>query len=230
LSAGAAATSLPIVVIGDSHSSFFSGGDRIIPPYPDGPARSSGYETWHVGPGLAASLVERTSENDTRRKALEIVAQYAEQAPRTFLFCFGEIDCRFHIIRRLGGPALMDEERSAASVRVTVLRYLSFLEEIRLMGHRPVVFGAVPTSAGDYPEPYEWPTLGTHEARNGLTRLFNQALGAEAAQAGIPFVSIFDELVDAGMRTREEFFFDGVHLGRSAWPLLETALRRARLA
>jgi hypothetical protein len=208
-----------IVVIGDSHASFFTGEERIAEPYPAAPASWGAFEVFHVGPGLASSLVERESENQTRAKALEILASREPASTAAILLCFGEIDCRFHIQRRAerGGP--IDTPALERSAEVTAHRYISFVLELVLMGYPPVVFGPVATTPMRYDPPYEWPTLGSVVERNRITQSFDGLLRGLCAAHAIPYVSLFADLVDAQLQTRPEYLFDGVHLGRRAWPL-----------
>ncbi len=215
----------PILVIGDSHASFFAGSRMIVPPHPADPLRTAAFEVHHVGPGLAASLVERESENNTRSKALEALRGREPDTTRAVLLCFGEIDCRFHILRRAGTGA--DLARIQRSIEVTAHRYLSFVLEVAMEGFRPIVFGPVATTPLRYDPPYEWPTLGSTSERNGITRGLTRVLGNLCEIREIAFVSIFEDLINSDLQTRAEFYFDGVHLGPTAWPLFVEGMREA---
>jgi hypothetical protein len=219
----------PIAVIGDSHTAFFSGAERIVAPFPPEPLAAGRFEIFHVGPGLAASLVERQSENETRAKALQALARRDPSTTAAVVLCFGEIDCRFHILRRATAAGSPTEEGLQRSVEVTAHRYLSFVLEVALAGFRPIVFGPVASTPLRYDPPYEWPTLGSVAERNAIARRFDRTMRALAAAHGVAYVSIFEDLVDAALQTRPEHFFDGVHLGRSAWPLLARAAREGAL-
>ena len=208
-----------IVVIGDSHASFFGREDCVAAPFPAEPVVAGRFHVHNVGPGLAASLVERESVNRTRAKALEVLVRYDPASVDAVLFCFGEIDCRFHIVRRLGLEAPGDPQRLRESIGVTVYRYMSFLLEVRARGFAPVAWGPVATSTGDWPPPYRWPTLGSMAERNAITVLFTGMLGERCAEWDLPMASVLRSLVDADLNTRPEWYFDGVHLGQSAWPL-----------
>lgn len=219
-------TAPPILVVGDSHASFFGGVDAIVPPHPAQPLLTPQFEVHHIGPGLAASLVERSSENDTRAKAMHALAGRDPATTRAVILCFGEIDCRFHILRRAGSDSIADGARIRRSIEVTAHRYLSFVLEVALAGFTPVVFGPVATTPLRYDPPYEWPTLGSIEERNRITREFTAVVGELCGRHRVEFVSIFENLVDAGLGTRPEHYFDGVHLRRTAWPMFMAAIRR----
>lgn len=222
MSSSAVGGPVQILVVGDSHTALFAGVEKVLPAWPEPPSIRGPFEVHHVGPGLAASLVERESTNRTRAKCLEILAARDAGRIGAAVFCFGEIDCRFHIQRRLrnagGNPAALQR-----AIDVTVYRYLSFLLEVAMGGYRPVAFGPVATSRAQYDEPYPWPTIGTAPERNAVTRLFTERLSSECARHGIGFVSILDSLVDAEGLTRDEWYFDGVHLSQAAWPLVAAA-------
>jgi hypothetical protein len=218
---------LHIVVIGDSHTAFLVGAEEVLPSYPAGPFRHGAFEAYHVGPGLAASLVERESENNTRVKAMDILARHTPARTLAVMLCFGEIDCRFHILRRLGVANATDAARLQRSIEVTAHRYLSFLLEVALAGFRPLVFAPPATTPVRYDEPFPWPTLGSTAQRNGITRDFDMTLRSLCELSGIGYVSIFNQLVDARLETIAELYFDGVHLGQSAWPIFAKAFREA---
>jgi hypothetical protein len=215
------------LVIGDSHTAFFSGRAAFVPPHPEGPFEHGAFEVAHVGPGLAASLVERESQNRTRAKALEVLEARNPADYAGVILCFGEIDCRFHIVRRAQRSPLPAPAALARSIDVTAHRYLSFIAELAMRGWRPVVFGPVASSVATWPEPYEWPTLGTVEERNALTQRFSERIASGCGAVGADYVSLIESLVDDTGRTREELYFDGVHLGPQAWPLFRAAWSRA---
>jgi len=217
----------PILVIGDSHSSFFGGTETILPFQAAAPLRGPVFEVHHVGPGLAASLVERESENNTRAKALNALRGRDPATTRAVILCFGEIDCRFHIVRRAGSDAFGNKTRLRRSIEVTAHRYLSFVLEVALAGFRPIIFGPIATTLLRYEPPYEWPTLGSTVERNEVTRELNDMLCTLSMPHRIDFISIFECLIDHTLQTRNEFYFDGVHLGRAAWPLFVNAMQES---
>src|ERR1043166_6086470 len=119
-------------------------------------------------------------------------------------------------------------ERWIHSARITALRYISFLLEVKMMGVLPVIWAPPPTTLNP-PEQHPWVTLGTMEERNILTRYFIHMLAEEAPQHGLGFVSIFEALVDEHNRSRADFTEDQTHIAQQHWRLWRQEARRIGL-
>jgi lysophospholipase L1-like esterase len=217
------------LVIGDSHSSFFSRNDRVLEAFNGELVRAGPFLIGHLGPALAASLVERQSANETREKALEALRLAKDEAVNVVILCFGEIDCRFHIRRRLE-QSCTSVDAIELSTRVTVARYQAFICEVMLHGFTPIVYGPAATSHLVYEEPYPWPTLGTERERNRLTVEFTRQLKDGCESVGAKFITILPYLLDDKLNTRAEYLFDGVHVSQSAWPLWLAELNASQKA
>ncbi|OQP66903.1 hypothetical protein A3860_00600 [Niastella vici] len=202
-----------LVCIGDSHASFFAGKDMIQKEYPDPSINAIPFlEGIRLGPVLAYSLHKENTTNCGREKLFEIVAKLdKEQA--SILFCFGEIDCRFHIIKQAERQGISLEE----GVRNCVDSYFKVIKEVKDLGFDVFVWNAIPTSYLN--QNPEYPHYGNHQQRNLCTRCFNDMLKSKCNNHGIVFVDVFDALVVKRLFTKEHYLFDGVHLGQIAMPL-----------
>ena len=210
-----------IICIGDSHASFFSGMDRIQPEYPC-PAKNmiQALESVRLGPVLAYSLHKNGTTNKGREKLFEKIRE-CDRDTSSILFCFGEIDCRNHLLKQSE-----ENKRSLEDVvGECVAKYFDVILEIKNMGFEVLVWNVIPTSSLN--QNPEYPHYGSHVQRNRCTRYFNSYLGEYCRKNGIVFIDIFDKLVRRDNHTREYFFFDGIHLGQLAMPYFIGRIKRS---
>lgn len=132
------------------------------------------------------------------------------------MLCFGEIDCRAHLLKQ----SVRRQKDIENTVKDCVDRYLKVILEIQTAGFSLMVWNVIPSIAKEITHTVKFPVYGTCEERNKITALFNLYLGNLCYRFRIPFISIFDKLVnDAGL-TRTEFYLkDEQHLSQKAMPL-----------
>ena len=174
-------------VIGDSHACFFSGTESVADPWPQRPHdRIDVFRTYWLGPALAYHLPDLGTTTRAREKLLTILAFGPVEPRGLVMLSFGEIDCRFHLLRQ----AALQGRDVEAVVAECVERYLGVVREIRGYGFRPMVWNVVPSGrpVTREEENEEFPHWGSAGERNEATRLFNDAV-AEALAADTPFVS-----------------------------------------
>ena len=198
-----------LVCIGDSHASFFSGEDKVQPQYPEPSQNHIPYLAGiRLGAVLAYSLHREHTQNQGREKLFEILSR-TDPAATDIILCFGEIDCRFHLLRQAESRPPLE-----AVVADCADKYFQVIMEVRRLGFQVMVWNATPTS---YTETNpEYPNHGTHLQRNNCTRLFNRLVAERCEREQIRFIDIFDHLVDKRNYTKEYYLFDGVHLGQLA--------------
>lgn len=209
---------LVIHCIGDSHASFFSGYDLIQPAYPERTnGRFSFLKAYRLGAVLAYSLKSLNTKEKGREKLLDLVSTLPKGA--TIMMCFGEIDCRCHLVKQAEIAGLGME----IVVRTCVERYFEVVDELSAMGFRMMLWNVVPTAESFNAE---YPTYGAEVERNQCTRYFNAELSRLCKERGLLFVSVFDRLLDSRNQTRSFYFFDSIHLGQLAMPyFLKEAFR-----
>lgn len=213
-------------VLGDSHSLFFAGAEKLLDTHAEVKNAHDGYRVYYVGPGLAASLIKPHSRNRTREKIAMALDEVREHGAKHAIFSFGEIDCRFHIRIRAQGMGQDNEAAWVLSARLSVMKYLSYLLEIKESGILPIIWGPPPTTPNP-PETHAWITLGSMQERNLITRHFTELLRKEAGRHGIPILSIFDDLVKDDLVTPAGYSADNIHLSQKYWPLWEEKLKGA---
>ena len=204
--------------IGDSHASFFSGYDRIQDEYP---ARSENkypfFISYRLGAVLAYSLCKLGTKEKGREKLLELTDQLEKGS--VLLLCFGEIDCRVHLLKQ----AQLQQKKIEDTVTDCVHKYISVIEELRAKGFTVCIWNVIPSSEAYNPE---YPAFGTIQERNKVTKLFNLLLKDYTDKNGLPFISIFSNLIDEGMMTKKKYLFDGVHLGQLAMPFVLQRMKK----
>lgn len=195
--------------IGDSHVSFFSGGDKI-----GADDQIPFFRTYWLGPVLAFNLCKYGTRTRGREHLFEIVDR---RLPKNsiVLMCFGEIDCRVHLQKE----AMTQAKPVPEVVFECAKRYCSVILEVKDRGHRVVVWNAVGTAPDHAPQNPEYPHFGTMRDRNIITHMFNEMLKDLLTDNKIPFISIFDSLVGKDWSTRTEYYQDNWHLSQRAMPL-----------
>lgn len=193
-----------IICIGDSHVSFFSGYNKVLPIYPcRGKNKNIFFEPYRIGSVLAYNLIQLNTTELGREKIFELLENIPKKS--VLLFCFGEIDIRCHLIRQSN----KQERPLSGVVQDCIDRYLIFINEVRLLDFKVIVFGAIPTSYNYDPE---YPFFGTMQQRNECTLIFNNLLRQNCEDLKINYISINKYLVNKNGLTKSEYFFDSLHL------------------
>ena len=197
-----------LVAIGDSHCKFWSGNDGVWDP-----DRIPGVVTCHIGPGLAWSLVERSSRTRSGRSVLRILRDIAAQSYDGWaLLCFGEIDLRVHVLKHAA------EDGLGAALARLVDRYIAFVTEARRIHPRLALWGPGASLPAGTPDNPAFPAIGSEAKRNEATALFTTLLEQRARPIGVPFLTLLPLLVDEQGLTRRELFYDGCHIGQALMP------------
>jgi hypothetical protein len=144
-----------------------------------------------------------------------MLAKVLREIPRGewVMLCFGEIDCRNHVIKQAHsrGVAIEDVARDLAERYAGAARALT--------GSRPLAFwAAVPTNDARVANP-EYPTVGSFAERRRATEAFNGALAAAASAMGCVCLDITRTITTRGGKPRGEYFCDEVHLSPAALPI-----------
>ena len=203
-----------IYCIGDSHASFFSGLDEMQLEWPK-PVENSlpFFRVMRLGPVLAYSLYRYGTKTRGRENLFKAIRKIPPKSK--VLLCFGEIDCRNHILKQ----AALQKRALEEVVAECVDRYTSVAGELKDMGHEIILWGVSASSLNNNPPNSEFPTYGTCIERNRATAIFNRFLADWCVANKTKFVSIFDELIDSQYRTKTEFYADQIHLSQKVMPL-----------
>lgn len=209
----------PIYCIGDSHVNFFSGQNKINGLWPN-PSNDilPYFRTFRLGAVLAYNLCEYGTRKKGRELLFVLLDRDVPIQARTIppqsklLLCFGEIDCRAHLLKQ----AELQKRDIPSVVEECVERYFSVICEIQQLGYEVFVWNVIPSSRYNSIPNKEFPVYRTCLERNHVTQLFNNYLKDLCSSAGAKFISIFDELIDEHGLTRTEYYFDYIHLSQKA--------------
>ncbi len=130
------------------------------------------------------------------------------------IFVFGEVDVRIHIKYKAEQTGRQPREL----IRRTADRYTDYVAGLRDRGYRIHVFNVVPTGNFSTPEALRWrrnlcyPFLASREERTRYTETMNHYLAGFCKQKQIPFIDIYDHLVDDRGQRKKELVFDFSHL------------------
>lgn len=206
----------PIHVIGDSHCSLFSGKDYIVPNYPE-PHEDllPQFRTYRLGAFLAYNLA--TEGHEGREKLFTCVKALPKRSK--VLLCFGEIDCRAHIVKQAQA-----QDKSIREVAQDVAeRYFSAIQKIKPLCGKLAIWGATPQSAAEHSS-NKFPTVGGMTERNHATFVFNLHLHHLCDDAGIYFAYVWWPVVNEKDISNPEYFLDSAHLSQKALPFALEAL------
>ena len=106
--------------IGDSHSCFFSGENKIQPTWPEQSFDVLPYfRSYRIGPSTAYNL------NNKKENIIEPLIQSLNLSEKDkLLFCFGEVDCRAHLIKQ----SQLQNRGICDIINECVFRYISSIK------------------------------------------------------------------------------------------------------
>jgi hypothetical protein len=204
-----------IYCIGDSHVSFFSGSDRIIPLSPDNKqSKYPIFKPYRLGASLAYNCFKYNTKTQSREKLDFLLKKVIEPKSR-ILLSFGEIDCRVHLV-------LQAEKKNVSIDKVVeecIEQYMRLVDYLISRKYTVILWNVVPTTiCPDQNKNY--PSNGTLEQRTQATIVFNKMLEKEANIRRIDFWSIFNQITDNSGIMISKYFYDCVHLSNIAMPLV----------
>jgi hypothetical protein len=211
-----------IAIIGDSHSTFWSGHNAVRP----GGCVFRDIDIYHVGPATAHNLYRTDGYTSAFFDAMVGSFSPVSKKYAAAVLCFGEIDCRAHVVKHaiLKGRSIED------AVKDTVGHYIHFIDWFARTFAIPVAVWGPGPSTGIRNLSFNpgFPCIGTNVERNFATLVFNEILRSWSQERpGIGFGTIFPDLVNADGTTREDAHYDGCHVDVRH---MDTAICRLREA
>ena len=201
-----------IYCLGDSHVNFFSGNNILQPEWPKAHIdRVPIFRTYKLGAHLAYGLTRNDSHS--RKKLFTVLKKIPKGS--NIILCYGEIDCRVHLIRQSE-----EQKRSLeAVVNECVDKYFLVVKKIYDMGYKVIVFHLIPSTALNIIRE-GFPTYGSPIERNKVTIIFNRRLAYWAKKYNFSQVSLFDQLLLPSGSTNMKYYADPIHLSTSALPMM----------
>jgi hypothetical protein len=186
---------------------------------------SGRFRAYRLGPVLAYRLSDLATTARGREKLLATLAYGPVPPAGTVMLCFGEIDCRYHLLRQAESQQRDVED----VVSRCVDRYARVVLEVQAMGFATCVWGVVPANeVAPGEEDPEYPVWGSARERNAVARIFNRLLADRLEPHGVPVISIFDSLVGPDGLPNPCYYMDSVHLSETALPLATEAIDTRR--
>lgn len=209
-------------IIGNSHAALLTGappsGNKVSKEKEK--PRGRGYtnkhpnlpfRTWFLGPVLAYNFYEHH---------LTKVYEFISEQPVIFkdkdtmiLMCVGEIDCRVHL------PKYVSKDRTPTQVVIEcVLRYHRAITHLINDGYNVGVLGAIPSLSDESIKKMmplkeqSYNLSGDTLLRNTIVKEWELVHSQLCKQNGIPYITIYENLIDKNGNTREELYADFIHL------------------
>ena len=176
-----------IAAFGDSHVNAFRGIEGISINY--------------LGAATAYNLSSESSSSGGGRRLKEKLKTLDAEA-NAILLCFGEIDCRAHVVRQ----AYVANKSIHATAVDTAKAYFNLVLSIKERGYQVIVYG--PHGSGS-----QFNSFGLESHRNTAIKSFNNSLRESCLKHDIYFFSLNNLLVDpVSLLTRRAWLTDDVHL------------------
>ena len=206
---------IPIVkVVGDSHTSFFSGHDIINFCHLKNGINNcrddiENFITFHVGPALAYNLNRYNSSNKAREKIEYLLDKKYLKSGDTVLLCFGCIDTSVHLLKHIQGPDFNEGVKQASEIIIN--NYFEFIDKLQALGLKIYLWAALPQ------EKFVPEELDESIKRNKAVKIYNELLNIRAEKSDIKVLSVFDNLINEDFTMKQQYFLDGAHLNQKAW-------------
>lgn len=209
LSGSKTAATPTIHVIGDSHSSIFTGLHGVCGKVGEFCTHAlPGFRVWHLGEYLAHSVGSKQHAVHARVK--HCIAHARPTDPIAFVF--GEIDCRNHVVKHAPTDDALE------SVARDVAR--RYVEQVGvLVRNRRIAFVALPPATVTAHANAMYPSVGTFAQRARAVRSFNHSLHEHASQMKAAVIDVHDRLATTTGEPNPAYFADGVHADPRALPL-----------
>jgi len=124
----------------------------------------------------------------------------------------GEVDCRLHLPSQADKQNKSDEE----TVNECAERFFICYDKLIEMGYKVFCISTHPTTTeGHSMQDMSRPIYGNVERRNNICVLWNRKLEELSLIRNIPFITIYNNLVDENNITKMEYFSDYCHLNSS---------------
>lgn len=178
-----------ICLVGNSHVNCFR-------DYP-------GFKTFHMWSATAYNFVQ----NGYFQSGMKMIEENLKSEFDSGSFVVGEIDCRWHIPKQ----ADIQGRRDSEMVEECVDRFFPCYLELQKK-HNAIVFGAHPTTNEGHTEKPGCLIYGDALRRNSICAMWDLLVEEKARKANLPFISIYNHLINKDGSTKMEYYLDYCHL------------------
>lgn len=188
--------------IGYSQAALYSGRNDMIEPYPPA-CYNHPFKCYRIPSYLPYDLSIHRMEDV--KKILAVIDKKDK-----LLFCFGEVDCRWHIPFRMNLNETSMEEEVVKHTNKYIEALLNIKDE---QGYSNIiVWGANPSTNKPHCEDPRTPIFGDVYLRNKVTRLFNQTMKSHCETYNMGYADICDYVMNSDYTSKDEYFMDYCHL------------------
>ena len=169
------------------------------------------FRAWFLGPVLAYNFHEHHLQ-----KVYSFIEEFPsifEKKDTTLVMIVGEIDCRVHLPKHV-----TIERPTSGVVEECVSRYHRSILDLREKGFNVAVAGAQPSLTDESLEKRmpakerEYNVAGNTETRNQICKHWDFFHGQLCEKDQIPFVSIYNDLIQENGNAKEALFSDYIHI------------------
>lgn len=211
-----------IFCIGNSHVNLFSQSHPATQI-----SHNKYFMTFNVGPSVAYNFYKTYYPTIVRQLFNGTCEYFTMHTPISpipkgsyILYPLGEIDCRFHLPKHIIEDKLTIEQ----AVQICVDRFMIVIENTIKDGYKPIGWATHPTRSFPHNPTQMPPYYGDPKLRNEIALYYNIYQYECFQKLGLPFYSIYEQLVTQDNVTKEEFFWDELHLDiEKVYPLVMKA-------
>lgn len=177
---------------------------------------TTGRWVWHLGPRIMYSIAR-----DGLPPAVLRVLRMIDHTPRArdivWVFSFGEIDVRCHLVSRMADPE---------SALAFVPDYLANVRSAAtLAGARRALVLVPPPESDVYPEQFGFPILGALDERVAASHALRDAMVravtvAPATGAAVHLIDVTEDFSDQRGAILEDLTYDGLHTNQAGRDLI----------
>ena len=203
-----------IYVIGDSHSVFWSGNDKISDATPlvrgiKSLDNNDFFKIFYLGSCLAYSMNNENSSTQGLNKVKFLIDNNYIPINSYIMTVFGEIDLRVHICKNINLMFI--------KIKNAINNYFEFINYLLYSGFKVIVCGPIPSQKASWYNNPNYPRNGTEFQRNTATLIFNTLLEIECKKLNITFFTLFNEVIDSNFETISDYIVDQCHLSRTIY-------------
>ena len=189
-----------IYVFGNSHANTFT---NTSPGLIDTWSSDEKFSSFSLGPIIAYNFKDHHYP-----KVLSILRNMSLKEDDYIVLAVGEVDHRWHLPKKAANTGITIDNVTNECVD----RFFEAFVDLKRRGYKVIGWGSHPSTTGKHNNDLNQPVFGDCLTRNQIGRLWNSRLESLCLKNDIPFVSIFEDLIDESGMTKMEYYMDYCHL------------------
>ena len=208
-----------IYIIGDSHTALFTGTNDIQPKWPSEFGKINNLDRI---PLIKTFRISAGTAYNSKSKAVPIINEIIKcnniTELDTIILCFGEVDCRAHLIKQFS----IQKIEINKIILECVNRLLETILYYKKKGFNIVGYGPVATFKDENKNNIPVNRyFGNEVLRNKVTQFFNNYYKNLCYNNDIPFFTIFNYLIDSNLKSKKNYHTnDCMHYSTKVLPFI----------